>query len=540
MSLPKTIPLLASVAAGALFMAAAARPAGAEATPAQAASMESQIRDTLGGLLGPSIKIGNRPIQVTPEGDHYDLLVDVALDKIVRGSSTFAAPETTTPLQVTGTAKPGENGIWIVEGIKTNSPLHFTILMPVPPTEGDAGPAKSTPVSYTVEQKGQDGRIVWDPSFQTPSTWTTTTQSSSIHAEGGPIPHDTTIGATNAVTTLRPAGDGRMDVLVNGALQDYDIDGSQSASPLRVAMQRLRVDSAMNSVNRADAVRFIQAITSLIAAKPPADSPALPPLVKAVLATMQDLASSFMLDETIEGMTFQAQGQNVALARARLEMDVRSDQGLMKAGMTLGLEGLGLPNLPLGPMEVLLPRHVELRPVIGGVTAADLLHMANLATDNIDPTPADIAALFSHGGVTGGLDSMTVEVGGATFTGQGSLVATAPSAQAVTGTAQVTATNYDDLMQKVSAIPGMGQQALPVMVFIKGIGRTVDNKLVWDATYKDGKVLINNVDLTAMAAGAGPAPAARPVAPAPRPSPGGSLKQPTRPATPGQVPSWGK
>ena len=159
--------------------------------------------------------------------------------------------------------------------------------------------------------------------------------------------------------------------------------------------------------------------------------------------------------------------------------------------------------------------------------------MANLATDNIDPTPADIAALFSHGGVTGGLDSMTVEVGGATFTGQGSLVATAPSAQAVTGTAQVTATNYDDLMQKVSAIPGMGQQALPVMVFIKGIGRTVDNKLVWDATYKDGKVLINNVDLTAMAAGAGPAPAARPVAPAPRPSPGGSLKQPTPPRHPG-------
>ena len=42
------------------------------------------------------------------------------------------------------------------------------------------------------------------------------------------------------------------------------------------------------------------------------------------------------------------------------------------------------------------------------------------------------------------------------------------------------------------------------MLFIKGIGRNVGDKLVWDISFKDNKVLVNNVDLTAMAGGGQP------------------------------------
>jgi hypothetical protein len=168
------------------------------------------------------------------------------------------------------------------------------------------------------------------------------------------------------------------------------------------------------------------------------------------------------------------------------------------------------------------------------LAVADLLHMASLASENKDPYPADIAALFSHGGITGGIDSMAVDVAGAKFTGSGQVVATGPTPDAVSGTATVTAENYDALMQKVMAMPALAQQAVPVMVFIKGIGRNVDNRLVWDISYKDNKVLINNVDLTAMAGGR-PAAAARPPAP-PAPPPGAN-----RPAgTVRPVPSWAK
>jgi hypothetical protein len=61
----------------------------------------------------------------------------------------------------------------------------------------------------------------------------------------------------------------------------------------------------------------------------------------------------------------------------------------------------------------------------------------------------------------------------------------------------VTATNFDDLIQRVNRSPELAG-ALPVFVFAKGIGRIVENRLVWDITYRDGKLLVNGTDLSSM------------------------------------------
>ncbi len=305
-------------------------------------------------------------------------------------------------------------------------------------------------------------------------------------------------------------------------------NSNASGDPVQVGVQRVRVGGALNGVSRARAVTLVQTIAGLLATPPmaparrPAKPKAAPELVRAILGTLQDFASDFSLDETLDGFIVKSSGQTVAMDQMRLGLDAKSDAGLLRAGMTLAVDGIGLPELPLGDMAALLPRRVAVHPVVGGVAVSDLMRVAASAGENRDPSPDDIAALFSHGGVTGGLQSLELQVGGAVITGNASLLATGPSADQVSGTAQLSAENYDALVQKVAAIPALAQQAMPVLVFIKGIGRAVENKLVWDVSYRAGKLMVNTMDLSAMA-GAGGGGGGRPE---PR-SPDGPRKTPT-------------
>ena len=511
---------------------------GADATAAQAGSLEQQVRDALGGLLGPSVKLSDRPVRITAAGDHYDVA-------ILPGFKTApAAGGVAQDVQITATARPGDKGTWLIDGVRIASPLRFTVDMPLPPKDGAArGSAGTVPVTYTVEQTNPDTRIVWDPTFASPSTWTSAAQGTTIRAEGGPMAQTTVIGATNSVSTLRPVGADRVDVLVDGSAQDYRLSTARAGGPLDVGVKRVRIGMAMNGVSRAGSVAILQAMTSvtvdLLQARPGAQPPKLAPeVVRSVLAALKDFASDFTLDETLEGFIVKTQGQTVAMDQLKIGLDAKSEAGLLRAGMTMGVQGIALPDMPLGDMAVLIPTRVALHPVVGGIGVAELMRVAQAGSENKDPAPADIKAMFSHGGITAGLESLALDVAGASLTGQAKFVATGPSAELISGTAQLSVENFDVLMQKVNAIPALTQQAMPVMVFIKGIGRSVGSKLVYDVVYKDGKVLINNVDMTAMAGASAPAPAPAPRSPVPAPGaapgPGGAPKA-NRPP-----PSWAK
>jgi hypothetical protein len=547
--------LLLSSAACLLVLAtsAAFSPARAEdASPARAAQLENQVREAIGGLLGPAVNLAASPVKITAAGDHYDVSLPIP------GPRGPAGPQT---IQLTGMARPGDNGTWVVENVRTTNPLTFTIDMPQPGASPGTqpvptAPIPTTPVTYTLDQQGQTGRILWDPSFKTPSTWTASTQATTFRAAGAPGAQASTIGPISTVATLRPAGPDRLDALLDGTMQDYRMDMTGAAAggnAVQAGMKTVRVTAALNGVSREHGAALIRALASMGAsvatAPPPPGTPpkVAPELLKATLAALQDFASDFTLDETLEGFIVSAQGQTVALDRMKIGMDARSDTGLLRAGLTLGMEGLTLPDMPLGDMAALIPTRIALRPVVGGVAVADLLHLATLASENSQPGPADIAALFSHGGITGGIESMAVDVAGASFTGQGTMVATSPDPAALSGTATITAEHFDALMQKVQSMPALAQQAVPVMVFIKGIGRDVGGKLVWDISYKEGRVLINNVDLTAMAGGrpsaAARPPAAPPAAPpslAPRPPAGPSAAAPRPSGTVRPIPSWAR
>jgi hypothetical protein len=530
----RKIGLLTGMATAALAGLPPAPALAADMTAAQAASLEQQVRDALGGLLGPTVTLGDRPVRLTPAGDHLDVVVP--LPYAMPPDPGAPAGGASSDVQVTATARPAENGVWLIDGVRLTSPLRFVLQMPVPPAPGTPAPpadrdAKrpTAPMLFTTTTQGQDGRAVWDPSFATPSTWTVSSQSTTVHAEGPRTVQDTRVGPANAVTTLRPAGPDRFDVLFDGTLQDYQLDSSANGDPVHVGVQRTRASGALNGVGRTQAVALVQSLASIAsgmtAAAAPMDVPAkpriAPELIRGVLGALQNFASDFSFDETLDGFIVKGAGQSVAMDRMRLEFDAKSDAGLLRAGMAVAMDGLALPELPLGDMASLLPRRIAFHPVIGGVAVSDLMRLASLSSEHRKAGPDDIAALFSHGGITGGLQSLELQVGGAVLTGNASLLATGPGADQITGTAQLSAENFDALIQKMSAFPPLAQQAMPVLVFIKGIGRTVENKLVWDISYRAGKLLVNNMDLSAMAGTAGPSrpPDGPRKAPAPKQTP---------------------
>ena len=56
------------------------------------------------------------------------------------------------------------------------------------------------------------------------------------------------------------------------------------------------------------------------------------------------------------------------------------------------------------------------------------------------------------------------------------------------------------VLDRVKAVPEF-RGAVPALAFAKGIARTAGERLVWDLTYRDGRMLVNDVDLSAMAGG---------------------------------------
>ena len=511
----------------------------ADVTPSQAAALEGQVKEWVSGLLGIPV---TGPVQITAAGDHFDLT----------SSTIYRKADGVTPARATATARQQDDGTWSIDHAKLDTPLQFTLNVPTPPGQASDPklPGTSQRTTYVIDLKGQDGHIAWDPSFTKPSEFVSSVQGVTVHVDGGPIGQESTIGPIQSMISLRPAGPDRVDVKLDGTIQDYRIQAQTENGPLQMVMGRVLVKSAMNGVSRGRAVTILQTLAAFgatamnapaMAGQPSATPPKLSPeAVRALLGALQDFASDFSLDETLDGLTVNAQGVDVGIEQLKIGMTARSATGMLDAGLDLGMQGLTLPGLPLGDMAALIPKRVALHPVISGISVAELMRLATTASEKRDPAPEDIAALFSHGGITGGLDSMTVEVGGAVFTGRGKVVATAPSPDAIAGTAHIEAAGLDDLIQKMSAMPAMAQ-ALPVLALAKGLGKVVDNRVVWDLVYKDGKALVNNVDLSAMGGSSAP-PAAAVVPPSVRqPQPDTNSRNGARKAPiPSQIPSWGR
>ncbi len=485
----------------ATLLGAAVPPAQAtDITPEQAKALELQTRNWIQDTFGPGMRVADRPVQITPEGDHYRLSIPITVTRSFK-------PDT---IMLTGSARSISDGRWTIEDLRVPSPSSFTFEMPTPPKPGQNEPGPPTPVDYTVTIGSQDNQGVYDPSFATPSTLTTSLRDLSIGATSALTDQLTTVKRVAGTSTLRPSGVDRVDLITDSSIEGYALSSKMGDSQkMDVAAQKMRASGTVTAVSQDRIAKIIPVLARITGTAPgmpkpgskaPGEAPSIDPeLLHTLVQSLQDLASELTLDEAIDGLVIHYGPYGATASQLRIGVGAKADGGLLQAHMDFGVDGFALPDLQLGDLTDLVPHRIALRPVLSGVPTQQLLQLLAAAGSSKDAGPQpEFASLFSRGGVSAGLESFAIDSGGANFTGMGSVTIDSP--QQMTGQAQVTATNIDALMQRANDIPEMAS-LLPALVFAKGIGRTVENRLVWEITYRDNRLLVNGTDLSAMTSG---------------------------------------
>ena len=477
----------------AFLSTAAVMPAGAaDINAAQADALQGRMQSWLRGVLGPDL---GPAVQVRPEGDHY------------RIESPFGSPRAgqTGPMTLSASARPADDGRWTFEGPELPSPAHFTINLPAAPGNGTA-PGVPTPVEYTITASSQDSRGTYDPSFATPSTITSTGRAIQVQAQSASVDQLTKIGQSSSTGTLRPSGTDQVDFTGESTMEGYaSVSRSQDGQPTELSMQHAQGAIEIGALSRDRAATMLPAVIRiasifLVAAPSRGAAPATgamidPQLLRIILQSLHGLASGFAMDQAFDGVAMRSGTHGGAASQFRVGMKAKSDGGLLQASMDLGLDGLVLSDPALGAMAGLLPTKVALHPVLTGVSTEEALRWLDAMGDAKDARPAGFVMLFRHAGVSAGLESFAVDVGGASFSGTGKM--TTATGGDLAGQAQITAGNFDDLIARVNAVPELAG-VLPAFLFAKGVSQTVEGRLVWNFAYRDNKLLVNGTDLSAI------------------------------------------
>jgi hypothetical protein len=148
-----------------------------------------------------------------------------------------------------------------------------------------------------------------------------------------------------------------------------------------------------------------------------------------------------------------------------------------------------------------MPHHFEIKPSVSGVRTADLHRLALDATEegaDADSLAPDIAAIFSHGGVELGTETLSFDLGPAQVQGTGRITALSPNTWH--GEAHLAATGLDDLSALARTNPDL-QQALPVLIMLRGLAKPDGKTLVWDIVSDGPTVTVNGLDLSQIGSG---------------------------------------
>ena len=497
--------------------------AWAQATPDRAAALQQQVQDWLRTNLGIAAAPGSTPVRVTAAGDHFDIAAPLG-----------KAPD--APV-MTGKLTDAGDGRWALDDLSVPSPSVFRYRLPPSKTPG----ALEGDVVSTVTIGSQTQHATYDTTFATPSTSSTTLKDMSITTEAKNVTQLTHVDGGEGTATMTPVSDGRVDVAFNSSLDGYTLKMSSpaTASPLAVAVGKVSVVGNFAGVSRAGVVDIAQKLSAQLSARSPAPVPpgsvppgSVPPAtvpatpkpapdpekMAAMLVSLADLARGVTLDEKFDDLTVTTSNVTGTLKRLSIGLASTAAGGKLQARMPMAAEGLTLPEIGLGSMAKLIPTKLAFTPAVGAVPTDALLRVARGYANKQEPTGDDIASLFSQGPITAGLQDMSLDVAGASFSGSFNTLVTSPNQFSGTGT--ITAVDIDKLQQAMAADPQTAQFA-PVIIFLKGIGRSEQSRMVWDVIYNDGRLLVNGQDMQALMgppAQSAPPPSAqrpRPARPAP-------------------------
>jgi hypothetical protein len=468
-------------------------PCGARADdfgPAQAQALQQQLKDWLAGLLGPTIKLQELPWRITGEHDHYQLTWPIPSGDKPSGDAA-----------ATASLRPLDGGRWSIDDVKAPPEASFTISLPENGNMATGGPMK---VAFSIGS--QDTHAVIDPGLATASTlhldlgnFALTTDSATEHQEQH-------VDRYLVETSLKPAQDGRLDLAMDATMRGWKT-GSQVAggAVVAIAAQTMHALGRVDGVSRERTASLFSAAGALLRALP-GDvmekgsntelSDAARGELHHMIEALRDMLTAVKLEETIDGVQVEVAGMGgVAIKHLLVGFGGEAPEGKLHAWFDLGLDELDTPSLP-PKLAAYLPRHLEVKPSLSGVQTSDLAQLALDATDEgaaHDRVATDIAAMLSHGGAELGVETLSFDLGPAKVEGAGHIVMLSPVMWR--GEAHLSATGLDDLATQARSNPDL-QQALPVLIMLRGLAKPDGDRLVWDIVSNGPSVTVNGIDVS--------------------------------------------
>ena len=365
-------------------------------------------------------------------------------------------------------------------------------------------PGEKVPTKFALSIGTQASHAVFDPAFATASRLDVDLGNLGVVTDSAKQHQEQHIDRYVVQTTLEPR-DGLLDLVQQGTLTGWRT-ASRVGDTAAVAFgaDRIEAHGRVDGIDRDHAAALLTALSGLFATLPPAaamqhgDAALSAPgraALRALIEATRGVITGMQGEETIEGMHIAVAGQGEATVRkVRLGLDGAALDGMLRAAFEIGLDGMAAQNMPQQTMS-LVPRHVELRPSISGVSLAGLIALALEATDeNADQgkLAVDAEALLTQGGVTVGLDALELNVGPAELRGRGHVLVTGPDEYQAE--AHVTAKGLDDLMKQANGNTSL-QQALPVLAMARGFAKPEGDHLVWNIVANKAGLTINGVGL---------------------------------------------
>ncbi len=464
-------------------------PAQAQAQVSQerALALEGQLRDWLAAVLGPRVELGERPVRLSAEDGRYALELPV----MHAGTLALDGPPLTAVL------RPLDAGRWALDEVKLPSPLHIATELPGGAT-----------ADWTVTLTGQQAHAIIDPSLATTSTWDAETSASDLVSHSPARQRHNSAGPAVSHVVWQPAGEGRVDLTAESSGRDL---AGASVLPdgraVTFAAARWHLSSHMDALKPTSLPPLLRAALALgplgqalREVAPAGATPARSAFVAAannLLDGMRDLMGGFAEVTEIDDARMIAGPMEAVLHRMLFGARMAAPDGRLALRFDLGLDGIDSPSLPPGPLHTYLPRHIALSPRAGGVKTADVTDMLQAMAAGTDPQPA-VTRMLEDGPLLLGIDNLAADFGPASLAGSGELRVAAPDS--VSGQARITMTGLDALIRDARSVP-MLKQALPMLIFLKGIGEPQGAATVWLITYGDHHVSINGTDLSQMLPG---------------------------------------
>lgn len=471
-------------------------------TAEHAQALQRELRGWAAGLLGPSFKLPEPPLDVTAEQDHFKL--ELRVPGLESPDGDVAATARVHSL---------DGGRWSIDSLKAPSSGEFAVTLP-----NNGEPALSGPMKLSFTIAKQDSHGVLDPSFSTESSLHTEIAGFVMTSNNAKQHQEERIDRYVADVNLKPAQDGRLDLISTGTMEGWKTATAMNGqTPLAFGAQTISGTGRIDGINRDRVAQLFTAAGGIAGALPDKSTAVksdLPPAAKAqlrlVIAAMQDLTSSISMEETLGGVQVEVEGMGgLTVKQLKLGFGGEAPDGKLHAWMDIGLDGLDSPTIP-PKIAAYLPSHFEIKPSFSGIETADVQKMAMDATadDNKDTFGPDLAALFSHGGAKVNLETLSFDLGPAKFDGTGTFTALSPSQWH--GEAHLAATGLDDLMKQAHDDPDL-QQALPALVMLRGLAKPDGDRLVWNVVSDGPKLTVNGMDVSSLAGGhARPDHAAKP------------------------------